>query len=142
MDELSFDGRPAGGCPTLVAAAALSRDGEVFISQRRQGKPGAGFWEFPGGRLEPTECPEEPVYRELKEELGVIVGSARPVTFATDSHARIVLLLFLCEVWEGEPTGREGQSISWVPLHELEQQEMLGLDEELISPLRAALTRS
>ena len=123
-------------------AAALCRNGNILISRRPQGKPSAGFWEFPGGKIELGERPEEALRRELAEELGVDIAEAQPVCFATDSHARVVLLLFLCMAWDGEPAGKEGQTIKWVPLDKLEQQEMLGLDEKLFSPLRAALTRS
>ena len=142
MDELSLDYQPGRAFPRLVVAAALCRDGEVLISQRPQGKPGAGFWEFPGGKVEPGEGLEDALHRELEEELGVIVGEAQPVTFASDTQGQIVLLLFLCRAWEGEPAGKEGQTMSWVSLDELEQQKMLTLDEKMISPLRAILMRS
>jgi len=142
MDEMSLDPRLARGSPTLVVAAALWRDGKILISQRPQGKVGASFWEFPGGKVEPGEGLEDALRRELEEELGVIVSEAQPVSFATDTRADIVLLLFLCMTWDGEPAGKEGQTVKWIPLDELQQQEMLVMDEELISPLRAILTRS
>ena len=142
MEEWTLDPGLPPGVPQLVVAAVFCRNGKILISQRPQEKPGAGFWEFPGGKMEPGEGLEGALHRELLEELGVDISEAHPVSFATDTRANIVLLLFLCTAWGGEPEGKEGQAIRWVSLGDLEQQEMLTLDEELISPLRAFLIRS
>lgn len=124
----------------LVVAAALCQEGNVLISQRRAAKPGGCLWELPGGNVEPGEHPEEVLRLELEEELGVVVSDARPVTIATDTQGQIVLLLFVTTAWDGEPAGKEGQTIKWVPLTELGQQRMLTLDEELMTPLRASMS--
>ena len=142
MEEWTLDPGLPRGVPQLVVAAALCRNGKILISQRPQEKPGAGFWEFPGGKVEPGEELEDALRRELEEELGVIAGEAQPVCSASDTRANILLRLFLCESWEGEPAGREGQAISWVSLDALEQREMLKLDDELVPHLRAILIRS
>ena len=102
MDATSLGGTRCA-FPTLVVAGSLCQDGKVLISQRQAGKPGAGLWEFPGGKLEPGETPEEALRRELEEELGVVISDADPISFATDTRAHIVLLLFACTTWAGEP---------------------------------------
>ena len=76
----------------------------------------------------------EALRRELEEELGVVIRDADPISFASDAH--IVLLLFACMDWMGDPTGREGQTIKWVSPAELKQYEMPSLDDELVLPVR------
>ena len=103
----------------LVAACALiDSDGRVLITQRPAGKIMAGFWELPGGKLEPGERPEDTVIREMREELGVLIKEAclAPFTFASHSYPEFHLLmpLFLCRRWEGIPQPHEGQGIAWV----------------------------
>ena len=78
--------------------------------------------------------PLEALRRELQEELGISICNADPVTFATDAH--IILLLFACKNWAGEPEGKEGQTIKWVASADLEHYEMLPLDEKLVLPMR------
>jgi len=120
--------------PTIVVAGALCRDGRVLIQKRQEGRPGAGSWEFPGGKIEAGETPLVALRRELKGELGIIVGEADPVSFASD--ADIVLLLFACAEWTGDPEATEGQRVKWIASAELENHEMLTLDDELVLPLR------
>ena len=120
--------------PTLVVAGALSQSGKILIAQRPEGKPGAGLWEFPGGKLEAGEGPVEALRRELEEELGIIVSDADPISFANNSQ--LVLLLFACAAWERELERKEGQTIKWVAAGELDQYEMPTLDTELVLPLR------
>jgi 8-oxo-dGTP diphosphatase len=103
----------------LVAACALiDADGRVLITQRPVGKSMAGLWEFPGGKIESGERPEETVIREMREELGVTIKEAclAPFTFASHSYPEFDLLmpLFLCRRWEGIPQPHEDQAIAWV----------------------------
>ncbi len=121
----------------LVAACALvDADGRVLIAQRPQGKSMAGLWEFPGGKVEPGETPEQSLIRELQEELGVTTKPAclAPLTFASHSYEEFHLLmpLFVCRRFEGWPTGREGQSLKWVRPRELRNFPMPPADEPLI----------
>ena len=126
------------GSPTLVVAAALCQGGKVLISQRPAGKRDSGLWEFPGGKVEPGETPLEALSRELKEELGVVIGDADPISFANDAH--IVLLLFACRAWAGDPARRDGQAIKCIAPADVEQHEMPTLGVELALPLRGFLT--
>ena len=120
--------------PTIVVACALCQGGKVLIQQRPEGKPGAGSWEFPGGKIDEGETPLVALQRELEEELGIIVTKADPVSFAVDAH--FVLLLFACKEWTGDPTGKERQSLKWVASAALENHAMLPLDEALVLHLR------
>ena len=98
----------------LVAACALiDADGRVLIAQRPPGKPMAGLWEFPGGKVEAGERPEETLIRELKEELGIVVKEAclAPLTFASHGYPDFHLLmpLYVCRRWEGIVQPREAR---------------------------------
>jgi len=124
----------------LVAACALiDADGRVLIAQRPQGKSMAGLWEFPGGKVEPGERPEECLIRELKEELGIIVREEclAPLTFASHSYPDFYLLmpLYVCRRWEGIVTAQEHQALKWVRPGELKNYPMPPADEPLISHL-------
>jgi 8-oxo-dGTP diphosphatase len=103
----------------LVAACALiDSDGRVLIAQRPEGKSMAGLWEFPGGKIESGERPEETVIREMREELGIIIKEACLAPFAFASHSypdfHLLMPLFLCRRWEGIAQPLEGQNIAWV----------------------------
>ena len=124
----------------LVAACALiDADGRVLIAQRPQGKSMAGLWEFPGGKVEPGEQPEQCLIRELKEELGIIVREEclAPLTFASHSYPDFHLLmpLYVCRRWEGIVTAQEQQALKWVRPGELKNYPMPPADEPLISHL-------
>lgn len=124
----------------LVAACALvDADGRVLISQRPEGKALAGLWEFPGGKLEPGERPEETLIRELREELGIEVEEPclAPLTFASYSYEDFTLLmpLWICRRWNGTPHGREGQAVKWVLPTKLRDYPMPPADEPLIPML-------
>ena len=128
----------------LVAAAALTDvDRRVLIAQRPPGKSMAGLWEFPGGKVEPGETPEEALVRELAEELGIEVclECLAPFTFASHAYERFHLLmpLFLCARWEGEIRPREGQTIKWVRASVLRDYPMPPADLPLIPYLRDLL---
>jgi 8-oxo-dGTP diphosphatase len=128
----------------LVAACALiDADGRVLIAQRPQGKAMAGLWEFPGGKIEDGEQPEQTLIRELKEELGIIVSEAclAPLTFASHSYPDFHLLmpLYVCRKWQGTVAALEGQQLAWVKPNQLRDYEMPPADVPLISHLMALL---
>ena len=128
----------------LVAACALiDTDGRVLIAQRPPGKSMAGLWEFPGGKVEAGERPEETLTRELKEELGIAVKEAclAPLTFASHGYAEFHLLmpLYVCRRWEGTARPLEGQTLAWVRPSRLRDYPMPPADEPLVSHLTALL---
>ena len=128
----------------LVAACALvDTDGRVLIAQRPAGKPMAGLWEFPGGKVEAGETPEATLIRELKEELGIVVKEAclAPLTFASHSYADFHLLmpLYVCRRWEGIVTAQEGQRLAWVRPNRLRDYKMPPADEPLVAHLTTLL---
>ena len=102
----------------VVAAALIDPDGRVLIAQRPPDKAMAGLWEFPGGKLEPGETPEQALIRELHEELGIMVKEPclAPFTFASHGYAGFHLLmpLYLCRRWDGTPVPREHVAIKWI----------------------------
>jgi 8-oxo-dGTP diphosphatase len=128
----------------LVAACALfDADGRVLLAQRPQGKAMAGLWEFPGGKVEPGERPEESLIRELNEELGIVVKEEclAPLTFASHLYPDFHLLmpLYVCRRWEGFVEPREKQVLKWVRPNALRNYPMPPADEPLISHLTALL---
>lgn len=128
----------------LVAACALiDADGRVLIAQRPEGKPMAGLWEFPGGKVELSERPEECLIRELNEELDIAVSEAclAPLTFASHAYPDFHLLmpLYVCRRWEGTVRAMEGQRLAWVRPNRLRDYEMPPADLPLISHLTALL---
>ncbi|MCX8999971.1 8-oxo-dGTP diphosphatase MutT [Rhizobiaceae bacterium BDR2-2] len=127
----------AGRKILLVAACALiDPDGRILLAQRPEGKNLAGLWEFPGGKVEPGETPEETLVRELEEELGVVtkVACLAPLTFASHTYETFHLLmpLYVCRRFEGIATGREGQALKWVRPARLRDYPMPPADEPLI----------
>lgn len=128
----------------LVAACALvDADGRVLLAQRPKGKSMAGLWEFPGGKIEQGERPEETLIRELKEELGIEVREdcLAPLTFASHKYPDFHLLmpLYVCRRWEGIIAPTEGQCVTWVKPNRLRDYEMPPADIPLISHLMALL---
>jgi len=123
----------------VVACALVDEDRRVLIAQRPEGKALAGLWEFPGGKLEPGERPEEALIRELREELGVDVKEAclAPLTFASYAYPAFHLLmpLYICRRWEGIVSPREGQALKWVRPAKLREYPMPPADEPLIPML-------
>ena len=125
---------------TLVVACALvDVDNRVLIAKRPQGKAMAGLWEFPGGKLEVGERPEEALVRELKEELDIEtkVDCLAPLSFASYGYEDFHLLmpLYICRRFWGQPRGKEGQEIKWVRANQLRNFDMPPADEPLIPPL-------
>ena len=128
----------------LVAACALvDLDGRVLIARRPEGRPMAGLWEFPGGKLKEGETPEAAVIRELHEELGIDITANCLAPFAFASHAypgfHLLMPLFLCRKWSGIPTPREGQTLAWVLPDRLADYPMPEADRPLVPLLRTFL---
>ncbi|PTM96597.1 8-oxo-dGTP diphosphatase MutT [Mycoplana dimorpha] len=127
----------AGHRLLLVAACALvDADGRILLAQRPEGKQLAGLWEFPGGKVEPGETPEETLIRELHEELGITtkVACLAPLTFASHTYDDFHLLmpLYVCRRFDGTAHGREGQALKWVKPKMLRDYPMPPADEPLI----------
>ena len=124
---------------TVAACALVDPDGRVLIAQRPEGKPMAGLWEFPGGKVEAGETPEQSLIRELEEELGIVVKEAclAPLTFASHSYPDFHLLmpLYICRRWEGTAIAKEGQNLKWVRPNRLRDYPMPPADEPLIPAL-------
>jgi len=128
----------------LVAAAALvDSDGRILIAKRPQGKQLAGLWEFPGGKLDEGETPEECLIRELNEELGIKVTRACLAPFVFTSHAyesfHLLMPLFLCRHWEGFVSAREHEAIAWVKPQRMGEYPMPPADATLVAWLRDLL---
>ncbi len=128
----------------LVAAVALvDGDGRVLIAQRPEGKPMAGLWEFPGGKVAPGETPEEALIRELSEELDIDVteNCLAPFTFASHRYDDFHLLmpLYVCRVWNGSVRPQEGQAVKWVRPMRLGDYPMPPADRPLVAMLRDLL---
>ena len=130
----------------LVAACALiDADGRVLLTRRPAGKPMAGLWEFPGGKIEAGERPEDSLIRELKEELGIAVKEdcLAPLTFASHAYDEFHLLmpLYVCRRWEGSVTAKEGQDIAWVRPRQLKDYPMPPADAPLVPHLVELIAR-
>ena len=128
----------------LVSAVALvDADGRVLLAQRPAGKPLAGLWEFPGGKVNPGETPEIALIRELSEELGIDVAASclAPFTFASYTYPDFHLLmpLYICRKWSGIPAAREGQRLAWVRPARLGDYPMPPADPPLVAMLRDLL---
>ncbi len=134
-----------GGIPTLlvVAVALIDRDGRTLLAQRPPGKQMAGLWEFPGGKVDPGETPETALIRELKEELGIDAEASclSPFTFASHTYETFHLLmpLYVCRVWQGRPSGQEGQRLAWALPEEMQDYPMPPADKPLVAMLRDLL---
>jgi 8-oxo-dGTP diphosphatase len=128
----------------LVAAIALvDEDDRVLLQQRPEGKVMAGLWEFPGGKVEPGETPEQALIRELHEELGLDITEACLAPFSFASHAyedfHLLMPLYVCRRWHGRPSAREGQTLKWVRPIRMADYPMLPADLPLVAMLRDLL---
>ena len=127
----------------VVAAALVDRDGRLLVQQRPEGKPMAGLWEFPGGKVEPGETPERALIRELAEELAIDVDHAclAPACFASDTlgEKHLLLLLYVCRKWRGTPVAQHACALRWVRPVELHGLAMPPADEPLIGLLEALI---
>ena len=111
----------------------------MLLARRPEGRSLAGLWEFPGGKIEAGEEPEDAVVRELREELGIVIAKQdlSPLTFASHAYADFHLLMpvYLCRRWQGEITAHEGQELLWVKPDTLHLYDMPPAD----TPLKIAL---
>jgi len=123
----------------VVAVALIDGEGRVLVQQRPEGKPMAGLWEFPGGKIEPGELPEAALIREIGEELGVELArdSLTPAIFASEGLGarHLLLLLYLAREWRGEPEARHASALQWLPPNELRGLAMPPADAPLIGLL-------
>ena len=128
----------------LVSAVALiDVEDRILISQRPQHKSMGGLWEFPGGKIETSETPENAIIRELKEELDIDVSESclAPLTFASHCYDNfhLVMFLYICRVWNGIPVPKEKQKIKWVAPSKLNEYPMPPADKPLIPLLNEFL---
>jgi 8-oxo-dGTP diphosphatase len=123
----------------VVACALVDTDKRVLLAERPEGKTLAGLWEFPGGKIEKNERPEEALIRELREELGIAIkpDCLAPLTFASYAYEDFHLLmpLFICRRWEGIAQPLEGQKLAWVKPGHMRDYPMPPADEPLVAHL-------
>ncbi|MEA3002616.1 MAG: 8-oxo-dGTP diphosphatase [Sphingomonadales bacterium] len=131
---------------TVVCAALIDGEGRVLLQQRAPGRAMAGLWEFPGGKVEPGERPEAALVRELEEELGIQVDPAQlaPAAFASAdgpeaSGRHMLLLLYLCRIWEGVPRPLDAVALKWLRPAEMDGAGMPPADIPLIARLEALI---
>ena len=140
MPITGAEGRRPLPIVTVVAVALIDGDGRVLLAQRPAHKEHGGLWEFPGGKIHAGETPEAALIRELKEELGIDVAPRclAPLTFASHSYGTYHLLmpLYACRNWQGEPEPLEGQTLAWVRKDKLSSYAMPPADVPLIPILQ------
>jgi 8-oxo-dGTP diphosphatase len=119
---------------TVVAAVIRDADRRVLLTKRPPGSHMGGLWEFPGGKVDDGEAPDIALARELREELGLEVRVEQPITFAVHEEPglRILLLFYAVTIVDGEPRGREGQAVEWVPVTELPSYDTPPADAEIM----------
>ncbi len=127
----------------VAAAVLIDSAGYILVAQRPEGKSLAGLWEFPGGKLETGETPEVALVRELREELGITVTGAqlRPLCFVSHAYREfhLVMMVYLCRAWLGEPLGFIDQPVQWCTLDELAGLAMPPADRPVLAALAKAL---
>jgi 8-oxo-dGTP diphosphatase len=121
-----------------VAVAVIERGGKVLLAQRPPGKVYAGYWEFPGGKLEAGESPRDALVRELREELGIAVRDASPwlVQRFVYPHAHVELNFFRVRGFDGEPVGHDGQAFAWQDPHAIDVAPLLPANARVLAALR------
>jgi 8-oxo-dGTP diphosphatase len=138
-EETALAAAAAGDLPIVhvVAAALVDADGRVLLAQRPEGKHLAGYWEFPGGKVESGETPLQALQREIHEEIGVRVASAEPLIRIPWRYAakRILLDVYRVRAFDGVPHSCEGQALKWVPATALDPNEMPAADHPVIHAL-------
>lgn len=127
----------------VVAVALVDRDGRLLVQQRPATGSMPGLWEFPGGKVDPGETPEQALIRELDEELGICVEQAclAPACFASEplGERHLLLLLYVCRKWDGMPEARHASALRWMRPLDLYQIEMPPADKPLIGLLEALI---
>ena len=133
----------------VSAVALVDTDGRVLLAQRPEGKPMAGLWEFPGGKIETGETPEQALIRELHEELAIDTAESclAPIGFASHSYDagdnraefHLLMMLYVCRRWQGRPRPIEGGALKWVRPQQLRDYPMPDADIPLISALQDLL---
>ena len=126
---------------TVVALALIDAAGRVLVQQRPAHRAHGGLWEFPGGKLEPGESPETALVRELDEELGIVAEELAPFTFVSFGYPdfHLVMLLYWCRRWQGQPHGRDGQALRWERPGAMAALPMPPADVPLVEALVAAI---
>ena len=128
---------------TVVAGALVDTDGRVLLAQRPEGKSLAGMWEFPGGKIDPGETPEEALIRELDEELGIELCPTcfAPLTFVSHTYEtfHLLMMLYMVNRWDGIPESKEGQALTWKRPRDMRTMPMPPADLPLIPVLEEAL---
>jgi len=128
--------------PVILVSAVLLMNaaGQILLAKRPMGKSMAGLWEFPGGKVEVGETPEVALVRELAEELDIEVAVENLVAFTFASHAyddfHLLMPVYLCESWQGEPASLEGQELAWVAVDDLSNYPMPPADIPLIEMIK------
>jgi 8-oxo-dGTP diphosphatase len=130
---------------TVVAAALIDPRGRVLLQRRAPGRAMAGLWEFPGGKVEQGELPEAALVRELAEELGIgtDAGALAPACFASAplGGRHMILLLYLCRSWRGEPRPLDASALKWLTPAQMDPAEMPPADRPLIVLLGALIAQ-
>lgn len=134
---------PARRIVLVAAVAMVDTDGRVLLARRPAGKPMAGLWEFPGGKVHEGETPEAALVRELREELAVDTAASCLAPYAFASHAyedfHLLMPLYVCRVWHGTPAPQEGQELAWVRPLDMGRYPMPPADVPLVAMLRDLL---
>jgi 8-oxo-dGTP diphosphatase len=143
MQITEADKMASSAIQLISAVALIDSDGRVLLAERPEGKIFAGYWEFPGGKIETGETPKAALVRELDEELGVDTKDSclAPLGFVShpyDTH-HMVLLLYVCRKWSGRPQPKEGGQLKWVAPARLRDFEMPPANKELISVIQDLL---
>ena len=127
----------------VASIALIDCNDQILIAKRPDRKHLSGFWEFPGGKVEKGESPENALIREVKEELNININNKciAPLTFSEFDYQKfhLLLLLYVCRRWEGEPMSMEKNEIKWVKANTLRQYKMPPADDSLIYSLQDLL---